>query len=199
MFDSYFRNTLILVIASFMSACGGEKSGSNGSGDDTNNKAGSDTNYSLISGEIENENGNLIGSGKLVFKNSLGSTDANKGFDISFTLEEEGAAVTLHAFADKQLNSGINIQFTRNSDKIKCTINGTATPVEISADGSASVAIDVHNKEPETHVIIQPSGKEVFSTTGSGAWTKGGDKFWGLTLKNAKVNHAKDGAEKHPH
>ena len=196
----FFPLTLLFSISVLLSACGGNSNGQNGSGtnnnDNSNNKAGS-SEFNVLTGEIDTENGNMIGSGQVIFKQSLGSTDVQKSFQMNFKLQEDGSSLVLHTFSSKELTDGLNFEFTRSSGNISVQLNGTTLPDIPSSDGSVSVDIDVHNNESPAHIILK-SGDIEYNENG-GEWGQGADKFWGLTLNNATVSDAKSTAAKSGH
>lgn len=184
-----------------LTACGGGKSSRSTSGDGKNEKAGSSSDYTMISGEVENDNGNLVGSGSLVFNKSLGSTDAQKNFLISFQLEEINAYLTVHTFGDNQLKSGLDFEFKRTSeDTVTLKINGVKIDetIKASISESISISLDVHNNESPAHVIAEAGSQELYNGT-KGGWTQGGGTFWGLTLNKAVVQTTQLSDAKHGH
>ena len=190
-----------LSLSLFLISCGSSVQQSNSSNDQGQNKIGSEDGYDVISDEKpeKTDDGTISGSGSMIFTESLGSTDAQRNFQLTATLDED-SSVTVHTFADKKLQNGIDFQFTRKSDQASIKVNGTPFDDKVSLDSSGqfSVSLDVHNNESPAHLIIESAGKELYNGT-SGGWSNGGGKFWGLTLDEAEVIDARVDDAKHGH
>ena len=96
----------------------------------------------------------VSGTGTVNFGAVADSAESGRNFKFTVTLED-GASVTLNAFAQADLANGANIVFTRTGSTV--TFNGgegaktLLTAALTPADGSAALTInvDVHNDEDD--------------------------------------------------
>ena len=190
---TYLFKIVLVPVVLLVAACGGKKSGDGGN----QQQGGAD--YNKVSGTIENDNGSLTGDGQLVFIDSLGSTDAQKSFGLTFSLEN-GASLTIHTFSSNKLEGGLDFEFKRNANNVVLKIDGVEikNDIGVGSDGALSVALEVHNNESPAHLIVEVGGSEIYDGT-QGGWTQGGGVYWGLTLKNAVVSDKSVGPPKHGH
>ena len=137
----------------------------------------------------------VSGTGTVNFGAVADSAESGRNFKFTVTLED-GASVTLNAFAQSDLANGANIVFTRSGSTV--TFNGgegaktLLTAALAPADGTAALTInvDVHNDEAdEAHVFAWAgdTDPEQGSEDIEAHATKGVGVYGGLTLSNASV------------
>lgn len=157
----------------------------------------------------------LAGSGTIGLEEPLGSSiDSNKKVFVSFNLED-GGSLTLHTYADSDLENGVNIVFTRNGDELetKFVVDGEEKMIlvphageeqlgniDVNASETIQLKIDVHNSESPPHIIIWQAEVDVnvsdenlvlnsadTEENDNQPSGKGAGTFLGLSLANASL------------
>jgi hypothetical protein len=199
-----FKSISSFIILSFLCACGG---GPNPDRDALNNipviQNVDGTKFELLSetDSLSFGNGMLAGSGSVRFAESLGSAATNYNFLLNFSLND-GGELSLVTHATQSLTDGVVLKFKRTGATLSVYVTtGNVTDdwssffSALNASEPLSIAIDVHNNEPFTHLVfwdeqtntkLLDSGDDVNGTAG-----KGFGQSWGLILNNASVSKAK--------
>jgi hypothetical protein len=182
-----------------LSACEGEKAADN----QAPIKVGNAEVVLIDSQGLKLENGNAGGSGKILFKETLGTTQGSMNFNLDFQLLDQGH-LRLVTFSNSSLLGGVVVSFRRNSNILKVTLQAAGRETDISksfAKFNASqrivVNFDVHNAESPAHVlawssdIYEPNAANALYNS-ERAWDgiapgNGVGSSWGLALNNATI------------
>lgn len=161
-------------------------------------------------GDLTHKSESVTGTGSIVFNKALGQIDSNNHYRITFSLQP-GGSVAIVANSSDKLEKGARVKFTRTpEDNIAVAIETPGGSTDISgkfsgqkATAAVTYAIDVHNAETKTHIVIwkadvKPdktnfffnSEEESFESKG-----KGTGAFWGIVLNKASVTHVAPPAE----
>ncbi len=189
-----------------------------GCGDDDSSSSSDDLKFGelpfAVKGEssaLETKSDEIKGSGKVAFKDPIAtSVDAEKHVELQFSLED-GGSLKLLAFANKDLEEGIDLLFTRSGQSLEgkilvadkeTDITGQQGMADFDASQAINLKIDIHNSEDPAHVIMwqaEPSVEvseetEKLNSADSeegdvAAQGRGSGTFWGVELTNATVNH----------
>jgi hypothetical protein len=170
---------------------------------------GEQTYYVLESGNLEQTEGLLKGSGALVFASPLNAIQSQDNFALEFTIAE-GGSLSLVTHSDGSLSDGLTVQFERTGTELISSLKadgaGTGDNVlsGVDASGPVSLAVDVHNNETPTHVLIWNAVNGSFeedealynSEEDEDAPGVGKGTLWGLVLRNATVTKVERGEPK---
>lgn len=172
---------------------------------------GVETTRSLDAYDIVSKDDNFIstpnrleGNGSVRFSDQLATAAGSGGFNVSFRLDDGGSLV-IHLFADDALDSGLNWTITRSDDIVSgemaagsSTLDTTSSLEDIDATGLIRLYIDVHNDSTPARLIawtLNSSNTDdaILNTDDSSqgpAPGRGTDRYWGLTLSDARVEAA---------
>jgi hypothetical protein len=167
------------------------------------------TYYVLEAGDLEGNGTQLQGSGALVFASPLNAIQSQDNFALEFTLSE-GGSLALVTHADGSLSDGLTVQFARAGTELisRLTADGAGTGDNVlsgvDASGPISLAVDVHNNETPSHVLIWNAVNGSFaenealynSEDDADAPGVGKGTLWGLVLRNAVVTKVERGEPK---
>ena len=167
------------------------------------------TYYVLEAEGLERNETQLQGSGALVFASPLNAIQSQDNFALEFTLGE-GGSLALVTHADSGLSDGLTVQFERAGTELisRLTADGSGTGDNVlsgvDASGPISLAVDVHNNETPTHVLIWNAVKGTYaedealynSEDDADAPGVGKGTLWGLVLRNAVVTKVTRGEPK---
>lgn len=154
--------------------------------------------YGLMDkGTIQTTPTSIEGTGSILFRKELPEKDNN--FDLDFSLSA-GSTLTLLCGATKNLTDAATLTFERlDGDMLGVTFRSGNEFYDLSSDfasmtltGPLSISVDLHE---HGHIVMWVNGEEneyAFSNKWRG-------KYWGLTLKNARVTKASIGKPKKPH
>ncbi|MBP9708332.1 MAG: hypothetical protein KBD78_11860 [Oligoflexales bacterium] len=160
---------LFIAFLNFLISCSGNSS-KNGNLPRFNNLAFNEidsTNLTVTESAI-------LGSGSIGLEQPLGETSSETKIVTSFYLEDEGS-ITFHTYADKKLENGLDIVFTREGSALetKFVLAGVEKVFafehdeegDIYAGESIDLKFDVHNSESPAHVVFwQATADEDVST-----------------------------------
>lgn len=150
------------------------------------------------------------GSGKLIFKNPLKSHD--NSFTFSINLLDKSSSVEIVINANKNLNNGVSLKFSREKNALKVTATVKKKSIDISRKFKSlnskdhhTFIVDHHNEDP-SHIIIWEKGSEYTennalfnSEKDSPMPGQANGKFWGLLLIKAKTQNPKASQAKLSH
>lgn len=167
------------------------------------------TYYVVETGDLEQSETLLEGSGAVVFASPLNAIQSQDNFALEFTLGE-GGSLALVTHSDSSLSEGLTVQFERGGKELisRLTADGSGTGDNVlsgvDASGPISLAVDVHNNETPTHVLIWNAvngsyaedealynSEEAGDSPGVGKGT-----LWGLVLRNAAITKVERGEPK---
>ena len=153
--------------------------------------------------------GTLSGSGSVRFAEDLGSAATNYNFELNFSLDD-GGELSLVTHSNLALANGVVVNFKRTGAVLSAHVTTAGVTDDwssffsgLNASESLSIAIDIHNDEPLTHLVfwnkltnteLLDSGEDV-----DGAAGKGFGQHWGLILTNASVSQSKKGPPRDAH
>lgn len=151
----------------------------------------------------------LKGTGDAVAKLPLADNkDSGKNLTVTFTLEDGGSLI-LKTFSSASLENGMNVHLTRSGDQLKLKTSkgsesGTEKALNLSANSSIGLSVDIHNNESPTHVLVWPASEAApgeanalfNSESEGGSAGQGAENFWGLSLVKASVSSVVVGAVK---
>jgi hypothetical protein len=211
---STFQKISLLSLVALATACGG---GPNPDRDALNNISGdqkiSGQKFSVLSSEemLNFGDGTLSGSGSVRFVNDLGSVATAFNYVLSFSLSDSGE-LSLLSHVNPSLYNGLEIVFKRAGSVLLVSASaGNVTDdwsgffVGIDASQPLRIAVDVHNNEALTHVVIWndlvssqspifDSGKDIDGAPGNGY-----GQNWGLKLKSATVTSVERNEARYAH
>lgn len=152
------------------------------------------------SDQVRFESGALTGQGKVRAGSSLGQAESSHNMSLDFDLPR-GSSMSLIMNADSQLESGIEMYFSRSAQtgQIVMKVRAAGTEVDWSEffthfpEGERIVfSVDVHNNHLNyAHLLFwKKRGESTFLDSGEdteGAPGKGLGPHWGLALDGAKL------------
>jgi len=159
--------------------------------------------FVIDAGDLVRSESQIKGSGSIVFKSPLASTDAKTNYNLTFSLED-GGSVELVAQSDGSLNKGVSVILTRAGTALNASLKADDVTTEvkvlsgISAAGVVTISIDVHNDESPTHILLWNGTADDFAedaallNSEADAETPGQGKStaWGLVLAKATLTSA---------
>ncbi len=165
----------------------------------------------IISGSnglIFSPGGKLTGTGVIRFADLFPKVESAHNFFLRFEIED-GGSLTLITNANRNLNNGIEIEFSRSLGKNELTVTAK-TPSDLldlssffnvsNVSGLLAFSLDLHNDHSNSvHLIIWDelnSGKELLEDLLNG---NGMGVHWGLELNQAKVTFADRSKAKDQH
>lgn len=193
-----------LIVCGVLAGCGG---GSNPDRSETATQTVGTEAMVVASGSdtLTFSSGSVSGTGSVRTTSPFTTVDGEGNFSLTMTLQE-GGKVTLVAFSDTSLASGVEIEFSRPSSAgtLGVTLKyGTTTYDASSAfagvDASAAfkIAVDVHNVEKPAHIIMwndtagTADADDFVFNTGTVSGSSPGDgkgTYWGVRLETATVS-----------
>jgi hypothetical protein len=199
---SIFGILAILVISLFPAAC--SKPSESKSDCIEGGKVGVVCFKSLNSPALSFSSGTINGTGSALAVGELATeTSSGKNISVAFSLSDAGS-LTLKTFSKPDLSGGVDIKLSRAGTKLELKFVKGATEssakelVGIDASSEVKLIVDVHNDEDPAHILVwNGSGTFALETPllnsedddvkPSG---QGSDKYWGVTLANAKLTQA---------
>ncbi|HET9238959.1 MAG TPA: hypothetical protein VFO10_17000 [Oligoflexus sp.] len=165
--------------------------------------------YLLETGDLQQGDDRLQGSGALVFASPLNAIQSQDNFALEFTIAE-GGSLSLVTHSDSSLSDGLTVQFERAGTELISSLKadgaGTGDNVlsGVDASGPISLAVDVHNNETPAHVLIWNAVNGSYeenealynSEDDADAPGVGKGTLWGLVLRNATVKKVERGEPK---
>lgn len=153
--------------------------------------------------------GTLAGSGSVRFAEDLGSPATNYNFELNFSLDDDGE-LSLVTHSDQALANGVVVKFKRTGAVLSAHVTTAGVTDDwssffssLNASEPLSIAIDIHNDEPLTHLVFwnELTSTELLDSAEDvdGAAGKGFGQHWGLILNNASVSQSKKGPPRDEH
>lgn len=163
----------------------------------------------LLSGSLTSTADTLSGSGSAVFNTPLSGVSSKQSYALTFTLSD-GGSLQLHSNASNALASGVYVEFSRSGAALTVKLKQGAGETDVSAafsgvsaSGTISIVVDVHNDETPAHILAwtgtsYTEGAATLNSEDSGnnAPGNGTGQYWGLVLSNATVTRANKGDPK---
>jgi hypothetical protein len=170
---------------------------------------GNQTYYVVESSDLELGESALQGSGSIIFASPLNAVASQDNFALEFTVKE-GGSLALVTHSDGSLAQGLTLLFERSGTELIASLkadgSGTADHIlnGVDASGPISLAVDVHNNESPTHVLIWNAALGAFgeedalynSEDDAEAPGVGKGTLWGLVLRDAEITSATRGEPK---
>ncbi len=172
--------------------------------------------YLLVAGEPAEKNEEKIkGEAAIVFKEALGEIQSDKRYTMVFSVEE-GGSIRLVSHANETLESGVELNFTRQGAELSLQthVGSQQTSAKVLAGVSATkeiaLVVEAHNSEDKTHILIWRNDNEAAldfsehnalfnSELDAPSPGNGKGKFWGFVLKQASLTEASSSDVPHHH
>jgi hypothetical protein len=169
---------LIALVTSFiLISCGSEN----------NTAQNNPSPVKTISGVKYTESVAKDGTNRLLFENALPGGNAKNKVGLEFSLSD-GGSLTVSLNVTKQLDKGINFEFTRVKNTLRVQVTGSKRTKDLSAevggklgaiDGKMRVLLRVHNDEGDSHVILADmNGKKIAEIDEVEGPGRGQGTFW---------------------
>lgn len=161
-----------------------------------------------------------LDDGKGLMADSLSEVQGSANFEMSFSLQEGGAAV-FHFFAKENLSDGIAIEFRRDQGQLQVFSsaqgvkqNWSSLFSTIDASGVMSFTLDIHNNESPAHILLWTGSKNSSLNHRNTTYNSAEDSLdlnydaapgnglgrsWGFQLKNATLTIFKKSAAQDAH
>lgn len=154
---SLLLTSLMLVAA--ITACGDpDKKSGNQNGNENSQQTGDGSKISFYHGEK-----------KVVFGTPAKQVDEAMGFTLLFELPKDGNKASVIAFADKTLENGVELQFTRQGKELHFELRANGKKqadtilAGIDASQTMNLLVDVHNNDGDNaHVLVWKSEGEAY-------------------------------------
>ncbi len=169
--------------------------------------------FSIVDGAPDVQGNTVSGSGTLLANSPLAENEQH--FSIQVELKNEASSATLYAFGAERLAHSAWLKLTRVGNTIQARLGGPDNAVGIDVTDSLktldsssvfTLNIDMHNEEAEgTHLIVWteaacPSGSTTCEAKDAlfegHAPGKGRGNFWGLEVRDARVQFAEPASAK---
>lgn len=153
-----------------------------------------------------------LGAGKGLMTDGISSVASGANFEVTFTLND-GGSLSLHTFANSNLQSGFTVTFTRTGNVLQVHADAQGISQDwsslfaaIDASGTLTFTLDVHNNERPAHVLIWSGAKasdmdhtntvynsaeDSLDLNYDAAPGNGSGRAWGFTANNAQLLNAR--------